>query len=213
MNGTTLQARIYSGYAKAAQRIGLPFDLYRPTGPTNPLNPANKLATLPASFRVDDHYREAQVYGKSMWLAYLDDSQTQPGDYLVGASATYFVAAQKPLLPVLTVACTRTVSVVRIAVPTGFGALDYGGIIDGTEVPLMTGWPASVLQAGKGGRNEVNLPADVQAPGWTMLLPAWPGVVIEPSDIITDDLGHRHIVSVPELTDLGWRLIVQQAVT
>jgi hypothetical protein len=213
MNGVTLQARIYAGYAKAAQRIGLPFDLYRPTGPANPLAPGNKLATLPASFRVDDRYREAQVYGKSQWLAYLDDSQTQVGDYLIGENASYFVAAQRPLLPVLTVACTRTVSVFRIAVPTGFGALGYGGTIDGSEVPLMTGWPASVLQAGKGGRNDVNLPADVQAPGWTMLLPAWSGVVIEPSDIVTDDLGRRHIVSVPELTDLGWRLIVQQAVT
>ncbi len=213
MNGTTLQARIYSGYAKAALRIGLPFDLYRPTGPANPLAPANKLATLPASFRVDDRYQEAQVYGKSVWMAYLDDSQTQVGDYLVGNNKIYFIAAQQPLLPVVAVACTRTVSVMRLAVPSSFGAIDYGGALDGNEVPVMTNWPASVLQGGGGGRNQVNLPADVNTPGWAIQMPAWPGVLIQPSDLVVDDLGRRHMVSMPELTDLGWRLTVQQAVT
>jgi hypothetical protein len=213
MNGTALQARIYSGYAKAALRIGLPFDLYRPSGPTNPLAPANKLATLPASFRVDDRYQEAQVYGKSVWMAYLDDSQTQVGDYLVGNNRTYFIAAQQPLLPVVAVACTRIVSIARLPVPSSYGAIDYGGALDGSEVPVMTGWPASVLQGGGGGRNQVNLPSDVQSPGWAIQMPAWPGVLIQPSDLVVDDLGRRNIVSTPELTDLGWRLTVQQAVT
>ena len=213
MNGALLQARLHAGYAKAAKRVGLPFDLYRPNGPNNPLAPGNLIATLPASFRVDDEYKQAQGYGTSVWLAYVDDSITQVGDYLVGDKGPFFIAAQRPLLPVMTVNCTRTLTVLRMAVPDGFGALGYGGNVEGTEIPVLTGWPASVLQGGGGGSNGVGLPSDVSGSVWMVSLPALPGVMIQPSDIVIDDIGRRYIISLSELTDRGWRLTMQQAVT
>ena len=46
-----------------------------------------------------------------------------------------------------------------------------------------------------------------------MLLPAFPGVVLLPADLMTDDLGRSAVVSAAELTALGWRLTVKQAIT
>ena len=221
MDGATLQSKVYSGYAKAAKRIGLAHDVYRPADPLNPLAAAAKIATLPAHFRVDDRFARPNVYGKALWLAYVDGSQLQVGDYLVRAGLfgpvpagkTLFVAAMQALLPILCVECNRVVSIGRVDAPAGVGALAYNGDAPGTEASYMAGWPASILQGPKGEKNEVGLPGDVRQPWWVCLLPAWPGLTIEPSDIVTDDLGRRYITSVCELTDLGWRLTLQQSVT
>ena len=51
------------------------------------------------------------------------------------------------------------------------------------------------------------------SPYWTVLLPAFPGVVLRPADLMTDDLGRTAVVAAAELTDLGWRLSVKQATT
>lgn len=211
MDGATLQARIYSGYAKSAQRIGLPFTQYRPADPLAPL--AAPIGTLYAHFRVDDSFARPNVHGKALWLAYIDGARVQAGDYLAGAPGTFFIAAMQPLLPVLAVACNRTVTAARIAAPPAVGALGYNADLPSAETPLMAGWPCSILRGQRGEKNEVGLPSDVRQPGWECLLPAWPGLQIRNADIITDDEGRRHIASACEHTDLGWRLTLQQAVT
>jgi len=211
MDGATLQAKIYASYAQTAKRIGLAYSIYRPTDPLNPL--ANLIGTIPAHFRVDDKFARPNVYGKALWLAYFDGSQTAVGDYLVATGGkTLFVAAMQPLLPILTVECNRVVTISRIDAPTGAGALSYNAD-SGNETPYMTGWPSSILQGPKGEKNEVGLPGDVRQAWWVMLVPAWAGLTVEASDIVTDDLGRRYITSSCELTDLGWRVTLQQAVT
>ena len=52
MDGALLQQKIYGGYAKSALRVGLPFDVYRPSGSVNPLAIGNKIATVRAAFTV-----------------------------------------------------------------------------------------------------------------------------------------------------------------
>ena len=37
------------------------------------------------------------------------------------------------------------------------------------------------------------------------------GVTIQPSDIVTDDLGRRYLVGAAEQTDAGWRIDAQEA--
>ncbi len=57
MDGQKLQSKVYGGYAKAAQRIGLPFDVYRPSDATDPLATGNKVVSaLPAHFTADGGY-------------------------------------------------------------------------------------------------------------------------------------------------------------
>jgi hypothetical protein len=215
MDAVTLQGKIYSGYAQAALRIGLPHDLYRPRSSTSPtpLDPVNKLTTLPAHFRVDDKFARPNVYGKPLWLAYVDGSQLQVGDYLSGSPGIKFVAAMQPLLPILCVECNRTITVTRPALTTQVGAIsDYNGQ-SAADITLMAGWPCSILAGTKGDRNEVGLPGDVRTSYWAILLPAWPGLVLNNADAISDDSDRRYIISTAELTDLGWRLTAQQAVT
>jgi hypothetical protein len=215
MDAATLQARLYSGYAKAAQRIGYMTALYRPTGYRNPIAGGNKVADLFASFNAEDMaYQRPNKYGKSTWFALLDGSQSQVGDYLQNDhDGTFFIAAQQTALPILVVSCNRTVNVLRPQQQAGVGALGYGGDTASTETPLMIGWPASVLQGTKGEKGQVELPGDVRNPWWAILLPFWDRATLRSGDIITDDLSRRYVISSAELTDLGWRLTAMQAQT
>ena len=69
------------------------------------------------------------------------------------------------------------------------------------------------MVCGGGGSPAAELPSDTSVPYWTVLLPAFPGVVLLPADLMTDDLGRNAVVSAAELTGLGWRLTVKQATT
>ncbi len=217
MDGATLQSKAYAGYAKAAQRIGTSFSQYRPSGANNPTAAPARNSSLLASFNAEDFtYGRPNKYGKPTWFALLDGSQTEPGDYLIGnaGEGTYFIAAQQPLLPILAVQCNRTVSFYRPVSQTQVGAISgYEGNTPDTQKPLALSWPASVLQGTKGEANKVGLPGDVRSPWWVVLVPNLPGVTLDSSDIIEDDIGRRYIVSSAEQTDLGWRITAQEAQT
>lgn len=210
MDGATLQAKIYKGYGQAAKRIGYSYQQYRATSAGNPLA-TTALQSLYCSFTTNFNYNLPNKYGQATWLGLFDGSNVQPGDYLTGHGGTFFVAAMQDTLPIYCVQCNRAVNVLRVSMDSGVGQVGYGGDTPGTEVPLMTGWPASVLQGTKGEQNELKLPGDVRTPWWAILMPAWPGVTLRTSDIITDDLGRRYMISSAELTDMGWRITAMQA--
>ena len=105
------------------------------------------------------------------------------------------------------------VSFARAVAPSTTGVNAYGGVTATTTIPLLTNWPASVMGAAGGGQPEAGLPSDSTVPYWTVLLPAFPGVVLLPADLLTDDLGRSAVVSAAELTALGWRLTAKQAIT
>jgi len=214
MDAATLQQKIYGGYGKAALRIGPVYNLYHPTSAANPISPATWLGTLNASFNAQDMtYSKPNLYGKPLWYALLDGTQTQVGDYLVNDDKTFFIAAQQDTLPILAVECNRTLNIFRPQQQVDAGVNPYGGTIDANQTELMTAWPASVLQGTKGEKGDAPLPGDVRLPWWAILLPAYPGVNLLTADIITDDINRRYIVSSAELSDLGWRLTCMQAQT
>ena len=136
-----------------------------------------------------------------------------PGDYLVQAGTIWFIAAQQRLAPVLCVQANRIVSFWRPAAPSNTGVNTYGGVITETNEALLANWPASILGAAGRGHPNADLPSDSSIPYWTVLLPAIPGVILRPSDLMTDDLGRNAVVAAAELTDLGWRITVKQATT
>jgi hypothetical protein len=214
MDGAKAQAQVYKGYAQVAKRLGSSFTLYRPTSVD--MSAATIVATsFLASLNAEDMtYRRPNKYGKPTWFAVMDGRVTQVGDYLIGDTGKFFVAAQQPLLPILVVECNRTVNITRPQVQTAYGAVsDYEGTTAANETPLMSGWPASVLQGTKGEKGGVALPGDVRDAWWAVLLPAAPGVILRAGDLIADELGRRYIVSSAELTDLGWRITAQQGQT
>jgi hypothetical protein len=209
MDGQTLQSKVYAGFDKAAQRVGLSYAIHRPSGANNPVSGAS-VGSIYAAFTAGPNYLNPNKYGNPAWYGTLDGSQVNVGDYLVGES-TYFIAAKQHLLPVYAVQCNRTISVKRPKQMTGVGAGGYGGNSLADETVMLSGWPASVLQGTKGEKNETDLPGDVRSPWWLILLPAYASVTLNSSDIMTDDLNRRYVISSAELTDMGWRITAMQA--
>lgn len=211
MDGFKLRDKIYIGYGKAAKRIGFDYQQFRATSASNPLT-STALQTLPASFTTNFNYSAPNKYGQATWLGLFDARTFQPGDFLVGRQGTFFVAAMQDTLPIYCVQANRVVRVLRVSqdAPIGLGSW-AGDKRDTTEVPLMQGWPASILQGTKGETNETKLPGDVKTPWWAILMPAWPGVELRTSDIIRDDLDRKYVISSAELTDMGWRITAMQA--
>jgi hypothetical protein len=210
MDGTKLQAKIYIGYGKAAKRIGFDYQQFRATSANDPLS-TTALQTLPVSFTTKFTYSAPNKYGEATWLGLFDGRQFAVGDFLVGRQGTFFIAAMQDTLPIYCVQTNRTVDVLRVGQDGGVGLGGWSGGVRADEVPIMQGWPASILQGTKGETNEAKLPQDVKTPWWLILLPAYPGIVLRTSDIIRDDLDRKYMISSAELTDMGWRITAMQA--
>jgi len=214
MQPAELQDRIYKGLNTAARAFGADTYAYRPSGMADPLDPRNRFLRLRAALSAEDgRFQHPSKYGNALWYGVFDAAYTQPGDYLVQGNAVWFIAAQQRLLPVLCVQTNRTVSFARSAAPAATGVNAYGGVNAETAQPLLRNWPASVLGATGHGHPEADLPADVAIPYWTVLLPSLPGIVLLPSDLMTDDLGRNAVIAAAELTELGWRVTARQATT
>jgi hypothetical protein len=78
---------------------------------------------------------------------------------------------------------------------------------------VISGWPVSQLGAGAEGRSPAGLPGDTAIPNWITLIPSVHGKILQPTDIVTDDLGISGIVVAAELSSLGWRLNIRQVTT
>lgn len=209
-----IQDRIHWGFNVAARVAGSSADAYRPSSALLPLAPNNRFLRLHALFGgVHGSFERPNPYGSALTHGIFDAAYTRPGDYLVQGGAIWFIASQEPLLPVLCVRTNRTVSFARAAAPATTGVNAYGGVTAATTTPLLTEWPASVLGSSGGGQPRAGLPSDNTVPYWTVLLPAFSGVTILPADLMSDELGRNAVVSAAELTELGWRLTVKQAIT
>jgi hypothetical protein len=214
MDSVRLEDRVRWGLNVAARATGTTTSAYRPRSAESPLTARNRFLRLQAAFSgLDGRFARPNGYGNALWYGIFDAAYTLPGDYLVQRDATWFIAAQQKLLPVLCVQTNRMVSFMRPAAQSSIGVNTYGGVTAANVTPLMTNWPASVLVASREGRPFANLPNDTSVSYWTVLVPACSGVVLQTADLMSDDLGHNGVVTTTELTNLGWRLSVRQATT
>lgn len=212
MDAAKLRSKVYIGYGKAAKRIGYSAQQYRALSAFEPLQ-TKPLQTLPASFTTNFNYSAPNKYGQATWIGVFDAREFTLGDFLVSPQdGTFFVAAMQTSLPVFCVQTNRTISVLRTAQQEGSGGVQgYGGGTAENEIAIMSGWPASILQGTKGEKSPVNLPADAKTPWYAILFPGYGDIVLRTSDIITDDIGRRYVVSSAELSDMGWRITAMQA--
>ena len=207
----TLQDRIAAGLGHAARRLGVATDAFRASSAIAPLALRNRFLRLPAAFHCGKNFDRPAQHGAPLWQAMLDSAYTRPGDYLVQGGRIWFIASQPRLLPVLCVQTNRVVTFARAATQDRVGPGEYAGIPRAILRPLLTDWPASVLTTGAARGAPAHLPADLPPTHWAVLLPAWPGVTLQPGDCMTDELNRTGIVTNAELSDLGWRLNVREA--
>lgn len=209
MDGPTLQNLVSKGQGVAARRLGSPFVVFRPRGASLPLAPLNRVIKLYAAFNAeDDRFRRVTFYGDPFWWGVFNSLYTRPGDYLAGldpdgSSATYFIAAQRALLPVQCVRTNALITVQRPCAPTQGG---YGGMVAEAALPIIAAWPASVLA--QAARVSGSLP-EARFGTWTLLLPALPADLLV-GDVASDDVGRSFLVASAEQSDLGWRLTMRQ---
>jgi hypothetical protein len=208
-NQALIQSKIWSGYAKAAKRLGASYQFFRPDSSGFP---GGLLFTRLVSLNAEDmKYGKPNKHAKPTWYALVDGNGLLAGDYITGPQGTFFIAALQPLLPILVIGCNRAVSLSRVANDPNAGAQAYGGMTANNEIAYASNAPCSILQGTKGEKNDAGLPADTRLPWWIILMPASVGTV-RYGDLLIDDLENRYIASSVELTDLGYRITASQAV-
>jgi len=228
VDGTILQARVYSGYAKAAARVGLPYDQYRAATPFDPLAADNKIATLDAAFTIHSadnfEFKKPGDGAKVEYHALTTGGwgQLHESDYLVGAMGTFFVSSVTPAMPPVAILCNRVCSIWTPGPQTtDIGVLGYGGTVAATdaqvaadeanETAIGTIVPASVILKG-GVVRDTYLPTDAGHGAWRIQIPHFAGLVIRQGTIFTDDKLNRFVTIAGELQGNTWRVDVDQRV-
>jgi hypothetical protein len=212
IDGQTIDEKVALGFARAAAVAGFKHDLYRPTDPLNPLRLLDRIATINAVFdaRPSLKFTTPALPSNPIRYAIVDTSEVQAGDYLVGVKETVFVADLPRFYGPTCVHCNASVSLRRLTVAAGFGAIaDRSDAVTG-ETLIFANWPCSMLFAGRGGGDAVATPGDLPNPEYVVLLPVIPGVSIpQPSDVLLDEKGRRLSVAFAEENVLGWRLVAR----
>lgn len=208
MNGITLQAKLYKGYAKAAQRVGTAFKLYRPTLFDEAISQGTLIEEeIFVALSQDKFFVNPSKYGNSVWQALLDGSLTKVFDYIQNDQGdTYFINSMPQIVPIQVIECNTIIDVVCPAQPVSVGVSSYSGNTVTSEEVLMRGWPASSLNGTKWERNMAGLPGDERNPWKIILLPFFPGVIIKTNYILIDEFRQRWSVSSAELSGFGWRI-------
>lgn len=213
MDGVRIQQRVDHGFAIAARKTGVPHGLFRPFDPLRPLRLVDRIATIPAAFdaRPALKFNIPALHTDAMRYALVDSALVQPGDYLVGADLTVFVASKPTFYSAVCVACNATVSLRRLAAPGGFGPIDDRTDVVSGEAAYMEGWPASVRFGGRGRVGIDDLPGGMPSPEFQILLPRFPEGVADPrlGDVVVDQDARRFVVAWAEWSELGWRLLAR----
>lgn len=217
MDARRLQDRIARGLGQAGRRIGEAYDVYRPRDAMAPLDADSRIIRLPMAIHGEDKdWHRSAHYGQPLWFSVHDTGYTRPGDYLVGPSGTFFIAAQPPLLATVCVLTNRLLTCRRTSGATGAGVNAYGGAEPRSDRVLLSNWPASVLTLSGGARAGGALPGEPGPATWSILLPHLPeavGVTLKADDLLSDEDGEIMVITAAERSTLGWRLLAAQAVT
>lgn len=214
MDGARMQDKLNRGYAKAASKIGFDYRQYRPQVGLAALDEAGFLAVLKASFDANaNKYSLPQTFGKPVWTGLWNGALTRPGDYLTDGTTTFFIASQRPLLPMQAVECNATVSLHR---PSDGPAPEpdhgyqegYGGDVQDNEQSVSLLYPCSLLGSGRSESTATGLPSEGRSDqGMSVILPLLPGDMhIELGDVLREQDGTRYLVTGVEWTRMGWRL-------
>lgn len=220
MDGPGINQKIRFGYAKAAQKLGQAFSLYRTTTPFNPIQDDNLIGTINAVATIDWQWMKSNRPNNAIfWLVIDGQASSEPlsateGDYIVG-DETYFVFTKEYQMPMSAVQCNAVVKLIRPYQTVDIGNQGYifYSYADPTTYTLiMDLMPISILKYGSGSMAGSKLPTDTFQPSFIILMPNLGGVEILTGDIMIDAEGQNYVVSMSEKSQFGWRLIASQVV-
>ena len=206
MNQSELDALIAKGLARAAERVGSAYSIFRASTAFEPLA-TTPVGTVMAIFDPSTALTLTGVEDRNGSSGSLlgDFSNLLPGDYLVGVN-TWFVSHIEPLRAASCVRCNRTLSIASPLAAFTTGASSYGGRVPATDTVIASAWPASILTKTHLDTTNARLPGDVRTVFVEVLLPVIPGVTISHGQMLLDECGQTYAVSASELSDRGWRL-------
>jgi hypothetical protein len=206
MDGATLQARIYAGYAKDAQHTGLLYSVYRPDTPILPTDLSYLVGTAYCRFAAEKRFEVPHKWKEPTYYLYADGRELEKGDFLVSDDATYFIADKQALLPMQAVRCNDVISISRPRyVETTI-----------VEDPIATAYPIfrqlkkldqkPVAQT-FGASNSATPIAE-----WFVYLPIdW--TLLKQGDIVIDQVERRYTIGSIDPTEIGAVVVMRQADT
>jgi len=215
--GLQIDQKIRKGYAKAAVKLGRPFNLYRSSSSIDPINSGNLIGSLNVDNTQSWDWMKGNRPGNAIWYLLVDGQDSsaplsaEEGDFLVGEK-TFFVLSKEFQMPMQGVECNAIIKVSRPFQSTNPGGQGYAGYLPQTSTMLMQGMPASVLIQGRGRQAKSNLPTDTTQPNWIILIANLGDVDVKTGDIITDATNQDYILSATEQTEFGWRCTAMQVV-
>jgi hypothetical protein len=218
MDGLQINQKIRFGYAKAAEKLGQPFSLYRPTTSIDPLNSVNLVGVLPAVASMDWTWMKSNKPGNAIWFLCIDGQDSSlplaavEGDFIVG-DHIFYILSKEYQLPMQGMECNATIKIVRPTQSIAAGGQGYAGFEEGSSELLVSLMPASILMQGRGKNSETDLPTDTTNPNWIIMMPNYGDVHLRTGDIVIDNTNENYILSVTEDTEFGWRLTAQKVVT
>lgn len=211
MDAAKAQSKIWKGYGKAALRLGSSYSHYRASSWINPIQAGNLRGTILASFTPSS--QDQFGYGKSVKPddyirnGLFDASGVLARDILVGATATYFVAALGDLLPTTCIRCDRILSQRRQSAQTPqIGEAPYSGVTVAGESVIASGVPGAIVKKSAATRATNITPSAAPGPTGVEIHVPLPKGSVRTGDIFVDDEGFRYQVSTPQWTLNGYRL-------
>lgn len=220
MDGPGINQKIRYGYAKAAEKLGQDFQLYRATNMINPIQPANLVGTLKMVTTQTWNWMKANKPGNAIWYMVVDGQDSSyplsanGGDFLVG-DHTFYVLSKEYQMPMQGVETNATIQIIRPFQQTGPGLKPYGGYTPDTSTVLVSNMPASILIQSVSNRGQMaksKLPTDTNEPIWIVMLPRLDSTNIRTGDVLIDETSQQYVLGVTESTEFGWRLTAQQMV-
>jgi len=222
MDGPGIDQKIRFGYAKAAEKLGQPFQLYRPTSMIDPLDVANLIGNINAVATVQWDWMKANKPGNAIWSLVVDGQTSsyplsaQEGDFLIG-DTTFFVLSKQYQMPMLGCECNALITIKRPNQSLATGLQPYAGYLDSDSPGHVQNMPASILLMGRQGQiAKSKLPTDTYQPIYMVQIPNIDNTEIRTGDIISQQPGNtshtmeNFIVMITEQTKFGWRLTAQQ---
>lgn len=208
-----IQRRVARGMAKAAQKVGAPAQIMRPTALAAPLTTESRCMMADFSASPDYAFRAPPLWDKPTTWALMDTDDVRPGDIIVAASGTYFVSRFEPWRPVSCVLTNSVVSLTETAMSGSGVTTDDGSLTTGTctvaglqdpygtsssntsgDTTSATDWPAYISQPKAGVMPQSGTSGAVKAAAYGLLLPLMPNYLPRPYMQVTDAHGISYTI-------------------